>query len=119
MRVNLQRDYKFEAAHHLPRVPAGHKCARMHGHSYLVTVEIEGEIASDTGWLMDFGAIDEVVTPLVRRLDHRVLNDLEGLENPTSETLAQWIWRALAPQLPLASVKVSETRNSSCTYRGG
>src|SRR5204863_9335797 len=96
MRTRLERSYRFEAAHFLPKVPAGHKCARMHGHSYLVEVAIEGEVDADRGWLMDFAEIDEHVMPLVRQLDHQVLNEIDGLANPTSELLATCLWQRLS-----------------------
>jgi 6-pyruvoyltetrahydropterin/6-carboxytetrahydropterin synthase len=119
MRTRLQRDYRFEAAHFLPRVPEGHKCARMHGHSYQVTVVIEGEVDAERGWVMDFAAIDEHVTPLVRALDHHVLNELDGLDNPTSEHLAAWLWARIRTGLPLLiEVQVAETPTSRCVYRG-
>ncbi len=118
MRTRLERSYRFEAAHFLPKVPPGHKCARMHGHSYLVEIAIEGEVG-ERGWVMDFADIDEHATPLVRQLDHQVLNELPGLANPTSELLAAWLWQALAPRLPeLVEVVVSETPTSRCIYRG-
>jgi 6-pyruvoyltetrahydropterin/6-carboxytetrahydropterin synthase len=117
MRTRLERSYRFESAHFLPKVPPGHKCARMHGHSYLIEVAIEGEIDPERGWFMDFAEIDERVMPLVRQLDHQVLNEIDGLANPTSELLAVWIWERL--QLPgLAEVVVSETPTSRCVYRG-
>lgn len=119
MRTRLERTYRFEAAHFLPRVPPGHKCARMHGHSYQIDVAIEGEIGEETGWLMDFSDIDEHVTPLIRRLDHHVLNELEDLANPTSELLAVWLWKRLVTTLSgLVEVVVSETPTSRCVYRG-
>ena len=119
MRTRLERSYRFEAAHFLPKVPAGHKCARMHGHSYLVEVVIEGEVDPETGWVMDFAQIDEHVMPLVKQVDHQVLNEIEGLANPTSELLAIWVWKRLAPTLPgLTEVVVSETPTSRCSYRG-
>ena len=119
MSTRLERSYRFEAAHFLPKVPPGHKCARMHGHSYLVEIAIEGEVDPELGWLVDFAEIDEHATPLVRQLDHQVLNELEGLANPTSELLAAWWWRRLAPGLPqLCEVAVSETPTSRCVYRG-
>src|SRR5512143_112367 len=119
MRTRLERTYRFEAAHFLPRVPPGHKCARMHGHSYQIDVAIEGEIGEETGWLMDFSDIDEHVTPLVRKLDHHVLNEIEDLANPTSELLALWLWKRLVTSLPgLVEVVVSETPTSRCVYRG-
>jgi 6-pyruvoyltetrahydropterin/6-carboxytetrahydropterin synthase len=113
----LSRDYRFEAAHFLPRVPAGHQCLRMHGHSYAVQVTIEGEPEPDTGWIMDFAAIDEVVLPIVRRLDHQVLNEVPGLDNPTAEILARWLWGHLEGRLPLCEVQVAETETARCTLR--
>jgi 6-pyruvoyltetrahydropterin/6-carboxytetrahydropterin synthase len=119
MRTRLERTYRFEAAHFLPKVPEGHKCARMHGHSYAITVVIEGDIDPEKGWLLDFSEIDEHVNPLVRRLDHHVLNQVEGLENPTSELLAVWLWNAIHATLPiLVEVQVAETTSSRCIYRG-
>ena len=120
MRTRLERTYRFEAAHFLPKVPPGHKCARMHGHSYQVDVAIEGEIGAESGWLMDFSDIDEHVMPLVKKLDHHVLNEVEGLPNPTSELLAVWLWKRLAATLhgKLVEVIVSETPTSRCVYRG-
>ena len=119
MRTRLERFYRFEAAHFLPKVPEGHKCARMHGHSYSIEVVIEGEIDAERGWVMDFAEIDEHAQPLVKQLDHQVLNEVEGLANPTSELLAVWWWTKLAPGLPgLVEVVVSETPTSRCIYRG-
>jgi 6-pyruvoyltetrahydropterin/6-carboxytetrahydropterin synthase len=119
MRTRLERSYRFEAAHFLPKVPPGHKCARMHGHSYQIEIAIEGEIDPERGWLVDFAAIDEHATPLVRELDHHVLNEIDGLANPTSELLAVWLWQRLSPTLAgLVEVAVSETPTSRCVYRG-
>jgi 6-pyruvoyltetrahydropterin/6-carboxytetrahydropterin synthase len=120
MRCRLERDYGFEAAHHLPRAPEGHKCRRVHGHSYRLTVVVDGEISPQTGWVLDFAEIDEQVEPLVARLDHRTLNDVEGLENATCELLAAWIWDRLAPSLAgLVEIAVAETDGARCVYRGG
>jgi 6-pyruvoyltetrahydropterin/6-carboxytetrahydropterin synthase len=119
MRMRLQRDFRFEAAHFLPRVPEGHKCARMHGHSYAITIVIEGDVHDEHGWIMDFAEIDDHVQPLVRSLDHRVLNEIEGLGNPTSEHLAAWLWARVRASLPLlVEVQVAETTTSRCVYRG-
>jgi 6-pyruvoyltetrahydropterin/6-carboxytetrahydropterin synthase len=119
MRTRLERSYRFEAAHFLPKVPPGHKCARMHGHSYQIEIVIEGEIDPERGWVMDFADIDERAMPLVRQLDHQVLNEVDGLVNPTSELLAVWWWQRLSSVLPgLAEVVVSETPTSRCVYRG-
>ena len=119
MRTRLERIYRFEAAHFLPKVPAGHKCSRMHGHSYSVEVVIEGDVDPERGWVMDFAEIDEHAAPLVKQLDHQVLNEVDGLANPTSELLAIWWWERLSRGLPgLAEVVVSETPTSRCIYRG-
>lgn len=119
MRTRLVRSFRFEAAHFLPKVPQGHKCARMHGHSYEIEVTIEGEIDPELGWLMDFSTISEHVSPLISALDHQVLNELPGLDNPTTELLAVWLWDRLAPKLPeLTELSISETPNTRCIYRG-
>ena len=121
MRVELTKEYGFEAAHRLPHTPAGHKCQRMHGHSYRIEVVVAGEVDARAGWLLDFADITAVVEPLLKReLDHRTLNDVEGLENPTAELLCVWLWDRLRPQLPLLSaITVHETCAARCTYRGG
>ena len=120
MFVELVRDYRFEAAHRLPRLPESHKCRRLHGHSFKFEVKVAGQVDPHTGFLVDFGDVDAVVMPLVDRLDHFYLNEIEGLENPTSEILAGWLWARLKPGLPmLASITVSETCDSRCTYSGG
>ena len=119
MNVELRKEYRFEAAHYLPKVPPGHKCARMHGHSYRVVVTVEGEPDAHFGWVMDFGDLDAHVVPLIDGLDHRVLNDQAGLDNPTSELLAAWLWQRIKPHVPqLAELEVSETPSSRCVYRG-
>ena len=116
----LSQEFRFEAAHRLPNVPAEHKCARLHGHSFKVTVWVEGPLEPRLGWVMDYAQIREVVAPLLERtLDHRYLNDIPGLENPTSEHLARFLWLAIAPRLPgLAQIDVAETCQTSCRYRG-
>jgi 6-pyruvoyltetrahydropterin/6-carboxytetrahydropterin synthase len=119
-RVELTREFRFESAHRLPMVPPDHKCFRMHGHSYRVEVRLAGEIDPSLGWLVDFGVIAERVEPILKaELDHRVLNEVEGLENPTSELLCVWLWNRLLPLLPqLAEITVHETCTARCTYRG-
>lgn len=116
--MQLIRTYAFEAAHLLPRVPPGHKCGFMHGHSYTVEIIVEGELDESAGWVIDFAEIDRAWTPLGHRLDHKTLNDIPGLENPTSENLALWIWRSLADLPGLAEVTISETARSKVRYRG-
>src|SRR5262245_28060160 len=108
MRTRLERTFRFEAAHFLPKVPPAHKCARVHGHSYLVEVVIEGEVDPELGWFIDFAEIDEHAGPVMRELDHQLLNELPGLANPTSELLAAWLWKRLESRLPgLREVVVS------------
>ncbi|MFQ5414888.1 MAG: 6-carboxytetrahydropterin synthase QueD [Phycisphaerae bacterium] len=118
-RVRLARAFTFEAAHRLPNVPDGHKCARLHGHSFRVELICEGRIDTDAGWLVDFADIQSAFRPVHERLDHRYLNDIDGLENPTAEHLAMWIWKRVRPNLPaLVQVTVAETCTSRCEYRG-
>ena len=117
--MRITKDFTFEAAHLLPNVPAGHKCARLHGHSFGVSVSVDGPIGETTGWVMDFADLKGAWAPLHDALDHRYLNDIAGLENPTSEVLALWIWERLAAALPgLSEITVRETCTSSCTYLG-
>ena len=119
MNVELIREYRFEAAHRLPHVPMGHKCQRLHGHSFKFEVTVKGPVDPRTGWLVDFSEIDDLVQPLVARLDHYYLNEIEGLENPTSEMLARWLFDRVKPTLPqLSAVMVHETCDARCVYRG-
>ena len=118
-RVRLIRAFTFEAAHRLPGAPPGHKCGRLHGHSFRVELVCEGEVDPETGWLIDFAEIKRVFDPFLEQLDHRYLNDVAGLENPTAEHLAMWIWRQVKPLLPpLAKVVVAETCTARCEYSG-
>jgi 6-pyruvoyltetrahydropterin/6-carboxytetrahydropterin synthase len=120
MQIELTRDYRFEAAHRLPRLPATHKCHRLHGHSFLFQVVLTGPVNPQTGFLIDFGDVDAIVEPIREQLDHYFLNEIEGLENPTSEVLSHWLWARLKPRLPLLSaITVAETCDARCTYRGG
>lgn len=117
--MEIFRQFTFEAAHRLPNVPDGHKCARLHGHSYRVEVELTGPVDPGYGWVQCFGDLKAAFDPLIAQLDHSLLNDIDGLENPTSENLAVWIWNRLLPLLPgLSAVSISETATSGCTYRG-
>lgn len=119
MVTTLFKDFSFEAAHFLPHVPAGHKCRRLHGHSFTVRIEITGETDPYSGWVMDFAELKSYFAPLYERLDHHYLNEIPGLENPTSEVLARWIWDNLKPGLTqLSAVSVKETCTSGCIYRG-
>ncbi len=119
MRVTLTHDFIFEAAHQLPHAPKGHKCQRLHGHSWAIEVNVAGEIDEKTGWLVDYDELERVFAPVHETLDHRVLNEIEGLENPTSENLARWIWLRLKPRLPeLSEIVVRESAAARCSYRG-
>jgi len=119
MHVRLSKTFHFEAAHDLPTFPDGHKCRRLHGHSFRFDVTVEGEVDPAKGYLIDYGDIKMAAEPIVKRLDHYYLNEIEGLQNPTSENLAKWIWDKLKPALPLlSSVIVHETCTSVCEYRG-
>ncbi len=119
MHVRLSKSFRFEAAHWLPTFPDGHKCRRMHGHSFRVDVVVAGEVPEDTGYLIDYGQIKAAIAPIEQQLDHYVLNEIDGLENPTAENLARWIWDRLEPALPmLDEIMVHETCTNACRYRG-
>ena len=119
MKVELRKTFQFEAAHLLPFLPEDHKCRRLHGHSFQVEIAVAGECDSRLGWLLDYADISKAFQPLWEQLDHRYLNEIQGLENPTSEVLAKLIWDRLKPKLPvLATVTVAETCNAACTYQG-
>ena len=116
--MEIFKCFSIEAAHKLTKVPADHQCARLHGHSFQLEIHVRGPI-SDVGWVMDFADIKKAFKPLFNQLDHNYLNEIEGLENPTSENLAIWIWERLHPKLPnLFKVVIKETCTSGCTYLG-
>ncbi len=117
--MTIFKEVSFEAAHLLPHVPEGHKCRRLHGHSYVVQIYITGKMDPKVGWVMDFGDLKEAAEPIIDQLDHHYLNEIPGLENPTSEVLARWIWIRLSPLLPMLSkLVVKETPTSGCIYQG-
>ena len=119
MHVRLSKTFHFEAAHDLPTFPPGHKCRRLHGHSFRFDVIVEGDVDLAKGYLIDYGDIKAAVEPIVKRLDHYYLNEIEGLSNPTSEVIAKWLWEQIKPALPqLAEVVIYETCTSRCEYRG-
>jgi 6-pyruvoyltetrahydropterin/6-carboxytetrahydropterin synthase len=118
--MELFKEFTIEAAHRLPYAPAGHKCQRLHGHSFRIELHVRGSVEADTGWVIDFGDIKQAFQPLYEQLDHHYLNEIEGLENPTSENLARWIWCRLREALPLlCKVVVRETCTTGCIYSGG
>ena len=117
--MDVFRVFQIEAAHRLPNVPRGHKCARLHGHSFHVRLSAEGEAPEPAGWVMDFAELRRIFQPLYDQLDHHYLNEIDGLENPTSENLARWIWNKLKPGLAgLSKIIVQETCNAGCIYYG-
>ena len=117
--MEIFKAFTLESAHRLPNVPAGHKCARLHGHSFRVEIHVSGPVDSQLGWVMDFADVKAAFDPLFRQLDHNYLNDVPGLENPTSENLARWVWHKLLPSLPqLSAVVVHETCTSGARYTG-
>ena len=117
--MEIYKVFKFDAAHYLPNVPAGHKCARLHGHSFRVEIHLRGITSPRTGWVMDFSDISAAFQPSLEQLDHKNLNSIEGLENPTSENLCRWIWWKLQPALPqLCKIVVQESPESGCIYEG-
>ena len=117
--MEIFRAFTIEAAHRLPQVPHGHKCSRLHGHSFRIELYLRGPVAPGSGWVMDFADVKAAFQPTYDRLDHHYLNDVPGLENPTSENLARWIWEQMKPLLPLLSkVVVHETCTSGCSYEG-
>jgi len=117
--MEIYKSFTIEAAHLLPNLPDDHKCSRLHGHSFKLEIHVSGDVDKSTGWVMDFADISKAFNPLFERLDHHYLNEIEGLENPTSENLAKWVWQKLEPDLPLlSSVVVKETCTAGCIYRG-
>jgi 6-pyruvoyltetrahydropterin/6-carboxytetrahydropterin synthase len=119
MEMEVFRIITFEAAHRLPNVPPDHKCYRLHGHSFRVEIRVQGPVENESGWVQDFADLRDAFQPLFEQLDHNYLNDIPGLENPTSENLARWIWTRLFPSLPgLSAIVVHESCTAGCTYRG-
>lgn len=117
--VELVKEYRFEAAHKLPHVPDGHKCQRLHGHSFKFEIHIVGPVDKKSGWFIDYGDLDDVINPLVAQLDHYYLNDIEGLENPTSEVAAKWLFDRIKAKIPsLTAITFHETCDARCIYRG-
>ena len=117
--MEIFKEFSIEAAHWLPNVPEGHKCRRLHGHSFHIEIHVSGPVAEHLGWVMDFADIKLAFKPIHDQVDHRCLNDIVGLENPTSENLARWIWTRLIPVLPsLSRIVVRETCTSGCSFKG-
>jgi 6-pyruvoyltetrahydropterin/6-carboxytetrahydropterin synthase len=117
--MEIFKEFTIEAAHWLPNLPEGHKCRRLHGHSFHISIHVSGPVDPQLGWVMDFAEIKTACKTIEEQIDHRCLNEVAGLENPTSENLARWLWRNLRPALPLLSkIVVRETCTSGCVYVG-
>ncbi len=113
------KKFAFDSAHFLPNVPEGHKCKNIHGHTYHLTVFLEGDLVDDMEWVMDFKELKDVVKPVIDLLDHQLINDISGLENPTAERIVIWIWDQIKPKLPLLSkLELNETPTSGAIYEG-
>lgn len=113
------KKFAFDSAHFLPNVEEGHKCKNMHGHTYNLTVFLEGDLNTELQWVMDFKELKDVVKPVIDRLDHNLINDIPGLENPTAERIVIWIWEQISPKLPLLSkLELNETPTSGAIYEG-
>jgi 6-pyruvoyltetrahydropterin/6-carboxytetrahydropterin synthase len=117
--MDVFKEFTFEAAHRLPNVAPEHKCARLHGHSFRVVIHVTGDVGEDSGWVVDFADLERAFAPLHAQLDHQYLNELQGLDNPTSERVAIWIWERLSPVLAgLSKVVVRETCTAGVEYSG-
>ncbi len=117
--MEITKEFRFDSAHFLPNLPEGHKCGQLHGHTFTVVLHFRGPVPEETGWLRDFGEINEFFKPILDELDHRCLNEIEGLFNPTSENISMWIWNKAKPVFPdIFQVTVKETPSSSASYRG-
>jgi len=117
--MEIYTTFTFDAAHKLPCVPEGHKCGNIHGHTFTAEVHVSGPVESETGWVIDFNDIKKIIKPIEEQLDHKYLNDIIGLENPTSECIAKWIWQRVKPALPaLSKIVVKESPKSGAIYSG-
>ncbi|MCB0557489.1 MAG: 6-carboxytetrahydropterin synthase QueD [Lewinellaceae bacterium] len=118
--MEIFKEFTFDAAHYLPNVPEDHKCRRLHGHTYRIRLYIKGPLDPTLGWVMDFADIKAAWKPLEAQLDHRCLNEVDGLSNPTAEHIAAWIWERLKPELPLLHrIELRESPTAGVVYEGG
>jgi len=117
--MEISKTFTFDSAHRLTGVPNGHKCGRLHGHTFSVDIHVRGDVDPITGFVLDFADIARAFIPILDQLDHAYLNDIEGLENPTSENIACWIWPKLKSNLPgLSRIVIKETPSAGCCYEG-
>lgn len=119
MMMKLKQHFQIESARFLPHLASDHPCSRLHGHSFKIILSITGPVIPPKQWVMDYHEINLIVLPILKLIDHRVLNEVEGLENPTSEVLARWIYDKVKEKIPLlTSVNISETPTTECIYSG-
>lgn len=119
MQMELKQHFQIESARFLPNLPKDHPCSRLHGHSFKIILTLKGEVDVKWGWVMDYHEITKVMDPILKELDHRLLNEVHGLENPTSELLAKWIFDRVIKEIKiLTEVNISETPNTECIFRG-
>ncbi len=117
--MKIFKHFDFDSAHYLPNVPDGHKCKGVHGHTYRMTIFFEGDLDEELGWVLDFADIKKTVNPIIKIIDHKLLNDIEGLENPTCELIAVWLWNKIMPEIPfLSRIELYETLTSGVVYEG-
>lgn len=117
MKYELKQHFHIESARFLPNLPKSHPCSNMHGHSFKIVLSLVGDLDPKIGWVMDYHEISQVMTPLLKQLDHKILNEVPGLENPTSELLAKWIYEKVQNTIPmLKNVSIMETTSTECTY---
>ena len=117
--MHIFKTFTFDSAHSLPNVPDGHKCKEIHGHTYRLTIYLEGELEKDLNWVIDFADLKNAINPILEIVDHKLLNKIEGLENPTCEMIAKWLWNKIKAQVPLLSkVELHETPTSGAIYKG-
>lgn len=117
--MQIFKQFSFDSAHFLPHVPDGHKCKEIHGHTYRMIVYINGELIKDLDWVMDFAEMKKVIAPVIKTIDHKLLNNIPGLENPTCEIIAVWLWNKIKPEIPLLSkIELYETPTSGVVYEG-
>lgn len=117
--MQIFKQFTFDSAHFLPNVPEGHKCKEIHGHTYHLTVYLNGDLDEKLGWVIDFTDVKNVIDPIIKSIDHQFLNNISGLENPTSEVMAIWLWNKIKPELPqLSKIELNETPTSGVIYEG-
>jgi 6-pyruvoyltetrahydropterin/6-carboxytetrahydropterin synthase len=117
MKYELKQHFQIESARFLPKLPKTHPCSQVHGHSFKIVLTLVGDLNPEIGWVMDYHEITKIMTPLLTQLDHKLLNEVSGLENPTSELLAKWIYEKAGSQIPLLKrVSVMETPTTECSY---